>query len=84
MSDLHATVTQNILQIRHARRWTAQTLAHRCPGLSRATISKIENGHRHITLHDLEVLAPALGVEPWQLLRPLTVDVIIKATKEDR
>ena len=38
-------------------------------GISRSTISMVEIGKRDLTLSKLEMIAAALGVEPYELLK---------------
>lgn len=40
-------------------------------GLGRTHISRLENGRKEPCLRTLEVLAIALGVKPWELLKDI-------------
>jgi transcriptional regulator with XRE-family HTH domain len=70
-------VRSNIKLVRKARGLSAQQLADRCEHLERSAIAKIELGLRGITVDDLVELGRALDVKPTDLLRPITVGVMI-------
>lgn len=41
-----------------------------CTGLSRPAISNIENGKRRVTIHTLERICIALGIDISEVLKP--------------
>lgn len=72
-----ATVGKRVAHYRSAQHRSAQQIAQRCadlglPSLSRAVITKLENGRREtVTAAETQVLGEALGVPPILLLFPL-------------
>lgn len=38
-------------------------------GMSRSTLSRKTTGAAQMTMHDLEAISAALGVEPWEMVR---------------
>ncbi len=67
----------NIKRLRKVQGLSQEALAGACGNISegdalanRSFISDLETARRNITLDKLEVLAHALGVEPYQLLMP--------------
>lgn len=59
----------NIVALRHERGWSQEALAFEC-GLHRTFVAHVERLSRNISLDNIERLALALGVEPYELLRP--------------
>lgn len=59
----------NIVALRHAKGWSQEALAFEC-GLHRTFVAHVERLSRNIAVDDIERLADALGVEPYQLLQP--------------
>lgn len=73
-----ALVRDRIRGLRTARGWSLDDLAGRCY-LSPSTLSRIETGHRRISLDQLSAIAQALGTTIDQLVRPADdTDVIIR------
>lgn len=60
---------ENVRKERLARGWTQQELAGRLE-MERSYLSELERGRRNPTVRVLGALAQALGVEPWELLKP--------------
>lgn len=59
----------NIVALRHARGWSQEALAFEC-GLHRTFVAHVERQSRNIAVDNIERLADALGVEPYELLKP--------------
>lgn len=67
---------EQLSNIRARQGWTAEQFADRVvelggPRLDRATISRIEGGHRGVSLDEALILAAALGVAPVNLFVPM-------------
>lgn len=60
---------ENVRKERLARCLTQQELAARLE-MERSYLSELERGRRNPTVRVLGALAQALGVEPWELLKP--------------
>jgi len=58
-----------IVALRHARGWSQEALAFEC-GLHRTFVAHVERQSRNIAVDNIERLANALGVEPYELLKP--------------
>ena len=59
----------NIVALRHERGWSQEALAFEC-GLHRTFVAHVERLSRNISLDNVERLALALGVQPFELLKP--------------
>lgn len=59
----------NIVALRHERGWSQEALAFEC-GLHRTFVAHVERLSRNISLDNIERLAVALGVQPYELLKP--------------
>lgn len=59
----------NIVALRHEKGWSQEALAFEC-GLHRTFVAHVERLSRNISLDNVERLALALGVEPFELLKP--------------
>lgn len=59
----------NIVALRHARGWSQEALAFEC-GLHRTFVAHVERQSRNIAVDNIERLADAFGVEPFELLKP--------------
>lgn len=51
------------------RGWSQERLALEC-GLDRTYVSAVERSRWNVSLSNIEKMAKALDVPPWQLLRP--------------
>ncbi|MEV0583822.1 helix-turn-helix domain-containing protein [Nonomuraea sp. NPDC050310] len=77
-NDVDALVRKRIRGLRVAMGWSLDDLAGRCY-LSPSTLSRIETGHRRISLDQLSAIAHALGSTIDQLVEPADdTDVIIR------
>ena len=72
-SKKHASAREalatNIVALRHEKGWSQEVLAFEC-GLHRTFIAHVERLSRNISLDNVERLAVALGVQPYELLKP--------------
>ena len=59
----------NVVALRHEKGWSQEVLAFEC-GLHRTFVAHVERLARNIAVDNIERLAEALGVEPYELLRP--------------
>ena len=59
----------NIVALRHEKGWSQEVLAFEC-GLHRTFVAHVERLSRNISLDNVERLALALGVQPYELLMP--------------
>jgi transcriptional regulator with XRE-family HTH domain len=76
--DLDGLIRQRIRSLRHARGWSLDALAVRAH-LSPSSLSRIETGHRRITLDQLVPIARALDTTLDQLVEsPSDEDVVIR------
>lgn len=64
-----AVLAANIVALRHEKGWSQEALAFEC-GLHRTFVAHVERLARNIALDNIERLAKALGVEPYELLKP--------------
>ncbi|MBT2452242.1 helix-turn-helix domain-containing protein [Streptomyces sp. ISL-43] len=75
-SDLDTLVRTRIRGLRLAKGWSLDDLAARCY-LSPSTLSRIETGHRRISLDQLSPIARALGATLDQLVESATDDDVV-------
>lgn len=72
-SKKHASAREalaaNIVALRHEKGWSQEVLAFEC-GLHRTFVAHVERLSRNISLDNVERLAVALGVQPYELLKP--------------
>ena len=72
-SKKHASAREalaaNIVALRHEKGWSQEVLAFEC-GLHRTFVAHVERLSRNISLDNVERLALALGVQPYELLKP--------------
>ena len=81
-SELDVLVRTRIRGLRAAKGWSLDELAARC-FLSPSTLSRIETGHRRISLDQLSVMARALGTTIDQLVEPPgDQDVVIRPHRD--
>ncbi len=59
----------NLIALRHQRGWSQDTLALEA-GLHRTFVAHVERQARNIAIDNVEKLAAALGVQPFELLTP--------------
>ena len=80
--DLEARTRRRLRQLRQSRGWSLDDLAEQAH-IGASTISRIETGHRRITLDHLTALARALGTKVDDLLDDGGDgdDVVIKPTR---
>jgi len=80
--DLDGLVRQRIRGLRVALGWSLDDLASRC-FLSASTLSRIETGHRRISLDQLTSIARALGTTLDQLVESVgDNDVVIRPQRD--
>jgi transcriptional regulator with XRE-family HTH domain len=65
----HNMPMERVRQIREAKGWTQADLAE-ASGINQGFISKVENGTANPTLDKIEIIARALGVQPYELFSP--------------
>ena len=81
--DLDSVIRHRIKGLRQARGWSLDVLAEQC-FLSPSTLSRIETGHRRISLDQLVPIAKALGTSLDQLVESTSDDdVVIRPTRDD-
>lgn len=81
-ADLDAVIRARIRGLRQARGWSLDALAARCH-VSASTLSRIETGHRRISLDQLVPIARALGSSLDQLVEsPDDDDVVIRPRRD--
>jgi transcriptional regulator with XRE-family HTH domain len=81
-SDLDGLVRKRIRGLRVARGWSLDDLAARCY-LSPSTLSRIETGHRRISLDQLSSIARALGTTLDQLVESVADDDVVIRPQRD-
>ena len=80
---LDTTVRMRIRTLRKARGWSLDSLAERAR-ISPSQLSRIETGHRRISLDQLTAIAGALGKSLDQLVEsPDDSDVVIRPDRDD-
>jgi len=67
--ELRQLFARNIRRPRKAKGWSQEQLAFEA-GLHRTNTSGIERGVRNVGRDNVDALATALGVEPYELLVP--------------
>jgi transcriptional regulator with XRE-family HTH domain len=79
---LDAVIRARIRGLRVARGWSLDALAGRCH-MSASTLSRIETGHRRISIDQLLPIARALGTSLDQLVEPVGSDDVIIRPRRD-
>lgn len=64
-----AVLAENLIRYRRERGWSQEALAFEA-GLHRTFVAHVERCARNISLDNLERLAAALEVAPFELLKP--------------
>jgi transcriptional regulator with XRE-family HTH domain len=64
-----ALLAANVVALRRTRELSQEALAFEA-GLHRTFVAHIERQARNISVDNIEKLATALGVEPYELLKP--------------
>ena len=70
-TDLRAVLAYNMRLFRVGKGWSQEELARQC-GLDRTYVSAVERKRWNIAMSNIEKIAIALGVAPYQLLLPPT------------
>jgi transcriptional regulator with XRE-family HTH domain len=81
--DLDTVIRARIRGLRLARGWSLDALAGRCQ-LSASTLSRIETGHRRISVDQLVPIARALGSTLDQLVESADNDDVVIRPRRDR
>lgn len=71
--DLRGVLGFNVRMRRVAKGWSQEALAHEC-GLDRTYVSAVERSRWNVSLSNIEAMAKALEVQPWELLRLTEAD----------
>src|SRR5271156_5089982 len=79
---LDAVIRARIRGLRVARGWSLDALAGRCH-LSPSTLSRIETGHRRISIDQLVPIARALGPTLDQRVEPVGADDVVIRPRRD-
>ena len=74
--DLRAVLAFNVRLLRVRREWSQEALAWEC-SLDRTYVSAVERSRWNVSLSNIEALAKALGVQPWELLKPPAEDALL-------
>jgi transcriptional regulator with XRE-family HTH domain len=82
-ADLDAVIRARIRGLRQARGWSLDALAARCH-VSASSLSRIETGHRRISLDQLVPIARALGSSLDQLVESPDDDDVVIRPRRDR
>lgn len=64
-----ALLAANLVSLRRARELSQEALAFEA-GLHRTFVAHVERQARNISIDNIERLATALGVQPYELLKP--------------
>ena len=67
--SVRAVLAANVVKLREKKKWSQEMLGFEC-GLHRTFIAHVERQARNISIDNIEKIATALGVEPYQLLKP--------------
>jgi transcriptional regulator with XRE-family HTH domain len=81
-ADLDGAIRARIRGLRLARGWSLDALATRCL-ISASTLSRLETGHRRISLDQLVAIAHALDTSLDHLVEPVDdADVVIRPRRD--
>ena len=80
---LDAVIRARLRGLRQSRGWSLDALAARCH-VSASTLSRIETGHRRISIEQLVPIARALGTSLDQLVEPVADDDVVIRPRRDR
>lgn len=69
VASAREALAANVVALRHEKGWSQEALAFEC-GLHRTFVAHVERLARNIAIDNIERLAKALGVEPYELLQP--------------
>lgn len=67
-SDVCVLLGSRIRKLRKERGWTQFEMSERI-GIDRSYLAELETGKIEICLRNLELIAKALGIEVWKLLK---------------
>lgn len=81
--DLDNVIRSRIRSLRQARGWSLDAMAARCD-VSPSTLSRIETGHRRITIDQLVPIARALDTTIDQLVESLDDEDVLIRPRRDR
>jgi transcriptional regulator with XRE-family HTH domain len=81
--DLDGVIRARIRGLRLARGWSLDALAGRC-GMSASTLSRIETGHRRISVDQLVPIARALDSTLDHLVESVVDDDVVIRPRRDR
>ncbi|MDT4927081.1 MAG: hypothetical protein QOG01_4794 [Pseudonocardiales bacterium] len=81
--DLDSVIRARIRGLRLARGWSLDALAARCH-TSASTLSRIETGHRRISVDQLVPIARALGTSLDQLVESVDDEDVVIRPRRDR
>lgn len=68
MNSIHSVLGENVKFFRLRNKISQEDFAEKC-GLHRTYISSVERGLRNISLTNIEKIALALKIEPYELLK---------------
>ena len=68
-SDVRDVLAYWIRLLRVEKGWSQERLAHECD-LDRTYVSAVERSRWNVSLANIARMGAALGVAPWQLLKP--------------
>lgn len=69
-NDLRAVLAYRVRFGRVEKGWSQERLAMECE-LDRTYVSAVERSQWNISLSNIERIANALGIAPWELIKPL-------------
>jgi transcriptional regulator with XRE-family HTH domain len=72
-TDVRDILAYRVRLLRVSKGWSQERLAMECE-LDRTYVSAVERKRWNIALTNIEKLSEALGVAPWELLKPVQPD----------